>query len=126
MPTYIPSQLFDAIRGADAATVRTIATANPVLLQVRNDRGSTPLILAAYLGDLDSTTAIVEAGADLEATDRSGTALMGASFKGHTEIVRYLLEQGASGAATNEAGATALDYARMGNHQAVVELLESA
>lgn len=126
MPTYIPSQLFAAIRAGEALTVRTIATANPVLLQVRNERGSTPLILAAYLGDLESTRAIVEAGADLEATDRSGTALMGASFKGHTEIVDYLLSRGASGKATNEAGATALDYARMGNHRAVVELLESA
>ena len=126
MPTYIPSQLFGAIRDQDAATVRTIAKANPVLLQVRNERGSTPLILAAYLGDLGSTQAIVEAGADLEATDRSGTALMGASFKGHAEIVGYLLAQGASHQATNEAGATALDYARMGNHQAVIDLLESA
>ena len=126
MPTYIPSHLFAAIRAGNIDRAREIISASPVLLSVRNERGSTPLILAAYLGDVAMTKVLVEAGADLNETDQAGTALMGASFKGNTEVVRYLLSAGADKSLKNTMGADALAYSEMSGKPELISLLKQS
>lgn len=58
--------------------------------------GETPLMVAAYHGDLDAVEAELSSGADLLEKDVDGTdALMYAVYGGHVEIVQFLLDQGA-------------------------------
>ena len=60
-------------------------------INVRWDRGSTPLISAADKGHLESVKILVQAGADISAKTEYGMdALDFARRKGHTEIVDYL------------------------------------
>ncbi|MDV2982833.1 UNVERIFIED_CONTAM: ankyrin repeat domain-containing protein [Methylobacteriaceae bacterium AG10] len=63
---------------------------------LRNDKGDSLLMLAAYNGQAAAARVILEAGGDPElANDRGQTPLAGAAFKGDADIVRLLLEHGA-------------------------------
>ena len=58
--------------------------------------GYTPLMAAAYCGDLDAATWLVEHGADVRARTEAGcTALNGAAVFGSAGIVKLLLDRGA-------------------------------
>jgi ankyrin repeat protein len=88
---------------------------------LRNDKGDSLLMLAAYNGQPDATRVILEAGGDPElANDRGQTPLVGAAFKGEIEIARLLL---AHGAAVDGGGRTALMTAAMFNRVEMVDLL---
>jgi ankyrin repeat protein len=59
--------------------------------------GLTPLMAAAYSGDLEAATWLVEHGADVKACTEAGcTALNGAAVSGNAAIVKLLLDHGAS------------------------------
>lgn len=60
-------------------------------LEVRDSRGATPLIWAAYRGFADVVGVLLEAGADKDAEDPRGmTALEWAKRKGHEAVVTIL------------------------------------
>lgn len=74
-------KLFDAIRNGDLEMVQAIITAHPELVNIKDQRGSTPLLLATYYGNQDISEAILKHKPDLNAKDSSGnTALMGGVF----------------------------------------------
>ncbi|MCP9237638.1 ankyrin repeat domain-containing protein [Lewinella sp. JB7] len=117
-------QFFAAIRNGDVAEVKDMLARQPELQHARDQRGSTPLVLATYLENLDTTRALVEAGADPDTKDGTGnTPLMGVCFKGNLAIARYLLERGANPSVRNATGGTALTFAAMFNRPELVELL---
>ncbi len=119
--------LFQSVRAKDATRVAELVATDATLLDARDDRGSTALVLATYLDDLPTTRALVGAGAPVNAQDAAGnTALMGVCFRGHADIARYLLEQGASASVTNHSGATALTFAATFNQPLMVDLLLAA
>ncbi|MDP6718196.1 MAG: ankyrin repeat domain-containing protein [Pirellulaceae bacterium] len=79
-----------------------------------NDRrpstGSTPLIDAAFRGNLEIVKLLLDRGAKVNATNRDGnTPLIAAAFMCRTEVVRLLLDQGASVNHKNELGETVLE-----------------
>ncbi|WP_336485564.1 ankyrin repeat domain-containing protein [Methylobacterium nigriterrae] len=91
---------------------------------LRNDKGDSLLMLAAYNGQEAATRVILEAGGDPElANDRGQTPLAGAAFKGETGIARLLLAHGARVDGTGEGGRTALMLAAMFNRTEMVDLL---
>ncbi len=93
-------------------------------LDVRDEKGYTPLIIAVYNGQMEASAALIEAGANLDAADGSGNnALMGACFKGHTEIAALLIEKGASVNARHGNNGTALMFAAMFNRLEIIDLL---
>ena len=119
-------QLFGAIRSGDADTVASLLASEPQLIYARDQRGSTPLVLAAYLDQLACCRLLIAAGARPDAKDAAGsTPLMGASFRGHTAVVNYLIEQGAAVNVPGPDGMTALQFAEMGGHPELVELLKT-
>jgi hypothetical protein len=73
-------------------------------LEIRDQAGNTPLIVAATEGDLESIRTLVRMGADLDARDEADheTAL----FTQHPEAVKLLLELGADPSLKNAAGST--------------------
>ena len=79
-------------------------------LDVKDEYGSTPLIIAITFGKTEAARAVIEAGADVEITNNEGsTPLHIAAFFCHTEIVEALLDNGADKNALNNAGRTALE-----------------
>jgi len=116
--------IFDAIRNHDLTALHEIIAAEPASLQQTDERGSTPLLLASYLGQEDTTRALVEAGADLDVCGPTGTALMGVSFKGYPDLARYLLGAGADPEVRHPmAGATAIIFAAMFDRADLVDIL---
>lgn len=79
-------------------------------LNIKDDYGSNPLLIATTFGKTDVAKALINAGADLNVTDAQGsTPLHSAAFFCRTEIVEALLAKGADKTVRNDMGATALD-----------------
>jgi ankyrin repeat protein len=92
-----------------------------------NVAGRTPLMLAAFRGDLAAVGRLLELGADVNARDRDGdTALMFAAFKGHEPVVALLLRRGADVHARARNGWTARRAAQSGLHHGLAETLARA
>jgi ankyrin repeat protein len=116
--------IFQAARTGNLAEINAyIESGKP--LDVKDTRGSTPVIIAAYNGQLDAVRALALKGADVCAGDAQGqTALMGVSFKGYKEIASILAEKCDVNAQSN-AGQTALMFASLFGRTEVVQLLLS-
>jgi uncharacterized protein len=92
-----------------------------------NIAGRTPLMLAAFRGDIAETRRLLEQHADVNARDKDGdTALMFAAFKGHAEIVSLLLRHGANVHAKAKNGWTAKKAAHSGLHIHIAVMLRRA
>lgn len=86
---------------------------------------SGPLILgAASQGDRAKVTALLDAGADVNATDsRGNTALYFAAMRGHTELAALLLERGADPNSSNQFRRTPVHVAARYGHGDVIRIL---
>ena len=93
---------------------------------LRNHKGHSLLMLAAYNGHEILTQQLLRFGADVHARDNGGsTILMGVAFKGHVEIARLLIEAGADVEALNRQGQSARLYAEAFGRDEVLALLNS-
>jgi hypothetical protein len=64
-------------------------------LEVRDDRNWTPLMVAAFNGNLDFVQLLLKCGARIGTTDKNGyTPLHWAAYNGHTDVVKFLIEKG--------------------------------
>ena len=88
--------------------------------------GTSVLMQAAASGNVDAVSALLKAGAAVDATDAHGdTALMIAAREGRPEVLRALLAAGADKALRNHDRASAQDIARGLKHANLVALLEA-
>ena len=90
------------------------AIKNGANVNARDKDRITPLIYAAIVSDPKIITALISAGADVNAkTNKGTTALMGAVLqKRNPEVITTLLELGADPKVKNGDGKMAIDYAR--------------
>ena len=89
--------------------------------------GRTPLMLAAFAGDIEAMQDLLYEGADANAQDGDGdTALMFAAFKGYAAAVLLLLRCGANVNAQAKNGWTALKAAKSGSHDDITDILRQA
>ena len=99
-------------------------------IEVKDEEGSSPLLLACTTGHLDIVKMLVEAGAGVRGSNIEGvTCLLRATYHGHTEIVRYLV--GLPQVDVNQLGCkdlnlTALHLAVVEKHQDIVKVLIDA
>ncbi|RZJ60691.1 MAG: ankyrin repeat domain-containing protein, partial [Flavobacterium sp.] len=106
----ITQALFSAARQGNVPVLKEIFRIKEDL-NVKDDKGFTPLIIAAYNNRPEAVLALLEAGADVNEADYGGnTALMGASFKGYGDVVRILISSGADLDAQHGNGGTALMF----------------
>ena len=83
-------------------------------LERKNAKGYSLLMLAAYNGQPEAATLLLERGADPNTQDAGGnSALMGAAFKGDLAMVRLLCARGADPLHRSSSGQTALQMALM-------------
>jgi hypothetical protein len=122
-----PSGLLIAANEGQEAIVQYLLD-HGAAVNVRDDYGRTPLILAAHHYPNQSVVKLLlKAGADVNARDGDGkTALMLAAPQGDPETVRFLLHHGADLSARNRWGQTALGYAVAAHQTAVVHMLKQA
>lgn len=94
-------------------------------VEVRDNDGSTPLMVAAQNGHDLVVYLLLNKGAQVDAQDNQGfTALMAAAQDGHGKCVKVLLEKGANVALFTAAKLTALDIALDGKQEGVAVLLQ--
>jgi hypothetical protein len=116
------NEIFDACRRGDSAAVEQILSEHPELVNARDMKGFTPLILAAYNEQPQIVELLLASGADIDAQDAAGnTALMGVCFKGYKDIAKKLIEAGANVNLRNSNGAPALTFAATFGHLQIAE-----
>lgn len=99
---------------------------------VKNEKGNTPLIISASLGDLNSVRSLLAYRADVNAANNDGnTPLIYAARYNHPEVVRELLKPQTLQApvdinAQNKLGQTALYWAAAKGNEKVVRRLLAA
>lgn len=115
---------FNSIREGNLNRIGELLQAYPELLTSRDQRGSTPLILAGYYNQKEVVRLMLEKGVPVDQQDASGnTALMGACFKGYTEVAEMLIDAGANVNARNGMGGTCLIFAITFNRESIARLL---
>lgn len=114
LTTIQASEIHDAVKGGDAAKVAALLTADPALLNARDETGRTPLHWAAR-GDAPAIlTLLVERGADVSAADSSGSvALHGVASRGNIDGLKLLVAKGANVNAVNAGQKTPLHVAAL-------------
>ena len=92
---------------------------NPTMVQ--------PLHSAVASGVTESVVALVDGGADVNATQQGGwTPLQAAAMHNQLDMVRSLLAAGAEVAQQADDGKTAIGLAEAGGHDEMVKLLQAA
>lgn len=114
---------FDSARNGDVAALQNqIRSWND--LEVKNAKGYTLLMLAAYNGREEAVRFLISQGANVNFTDLGGNSiLMGAAFKGHARIVELLLRAGADRNYKNPKGQNAFQFSNMFGRTEVSDLL---
>ena len=120
-------EFVNAIRDRDGAKVEQLMQAHPNLVDAKDDKGDTALIIAAGRGDEDYTAYLLNKGADPNASGKGGdTPLIAAARIGYDQGVEWLLGSGAKVDTANRMGETALIVAVQQRRTPVVKLLLSA
>jgi len=148
------TELFDAIRGGDAARVQALVAADRGIVNRRNERGHSPVLIAQYHHKHDVVAVLLAAGPDLDIFDAASVGATGrvaelldrdpalataysgdgfyplglAAFFGHLETARLLLARGADvkQVSRNSMKVQALHSALAGNHREVARALLEA
>ena len=141
--TKLPKEkeaLFDKLReepetneakAAHTADVTDMITDHPLLVFATNKYGFTPLHLATEYGHTEVANALLEAGAEVNATITDGfgqgsTPLHVAAIKEHIDIAELLLTNGADPTVTDSNGQTPLDLVAEEGDTEIADLLYEA
>jgi pimeloyl-ACP methyl ester carboxylesterase len=104
-----PSALHQAIGTGDLAALTSLIDGGADLNEKEPFGGSSPLIAATTMGNVQMAQALIDAGADLHQPNSQGsTPLHVAALFCHPEIVKALLAAGADKNSVDNYGATAL------------------
>lgn len=119
-----PQGIHDAASRGDVAEIRRLLTTDPALRDARDDRGLTPLHIAAAQGRREAAEILLAAGAEIDAKDRNDqTPLLLSAWGGQAEMVRLLLDKGADPALSDAIGWTGLHASAFEGHLDCVRLL---
>ena len=119
--------LFKASYSGNIEAIRKLITHGETFLDITDDTGATPLLMASGIGHTDVVKELIAAGADINITDNDGfTPLMMASGMGHTNIVEALIAAGADLNIASVDGVRPLNMANELGHTKIAELLRNA
>ncbi|MBI5849056.1 MAG: ankyrin repeat domain-containing protein [Nitrospirae bacterium] len=118
--------LFEAARANDAVSINKTARSG-VFLDVRDDQGTTALMVAARMGADRAVDALLKAGANPDVSNLSdNTALLLAVQGNHAETAMLLLNAGADAGLADMNGRNALHKAAEGGDAAMIRRILEA
>jgi len=145
------ANFFAAVQSGDRAEVSRLLEVDPALLEARNDRGASGVLMACYTGQKEIRDLLLAKGARLELHEAAAAGQLSrvkelveantaaamsfspdgfpvmalAAAFGHQDVARYLYQQGAdvNAVATNGTGYTALTGAVASGHAAIAAWL---
>ncbi len=120
--------IIKAAKQGNVTSLKSLLSADPSLIQARDSDGSTPLHCATWKGHLNVVTALLEAGADVNASNQNEhwgtTPLHAAAHANQASIAKLLLDHGADTKALDMEGRTPLFHTTFHKAKAVAKLLE--
>ena len=120
-------QFVEAVRKDDSPKALQLLREHPTLVNARDPKGDTALLVATRRGDREWTGTLLHSGADVDAAGRDGdTPLIAASRIGFEEAIGWLTKLGAKIDASNKLGETALIIAVQARNARVVRALLEA
>lgn len=113
------------IRNTSLNQLKTWVKEDPILMQVKDDLGRTPLHLAVEEGRLSLVNLFIKSGAVVNATDslKAFSPLHYACLHSYTKIARFLLARGAWVNLVDREGNTPLYYASGNGNSELVDIL---
>ena len=124
--SFAQTDVFDCARTGTVEKMIAFYSSNPKLVDALNNRGSSPLTLAAYYNNIEVANYLISKVDNINGNSNDGTPLMAAVVKGHVEIATALVEAGADPNLNDANGATALHFAVMFKNIELVSLLMEA
>lgn len=120
-------EIFDVVAKGDLKQLLSLQAARDNWqLEVRDDSGMTPLLVAAREGKAKVVTLLLIDGSDINAQcDNGSTALHLAALNGYPELVRQLLLKHADPSIRNAGGETALEIAVREKQREVLKVFKS-
>lgn len=117
--------VFAACESGDASALSTVLATDPGAITKKNSDGWTPLICAAYNGELGCVEMLLASGADARTACKDGdTAVHYASAQGHADVIAALARvKGVSLTALDNDGESPADVAQNGKIKKLLEKL---
>lgn len=117
------SEFFNWVRAGQTDAVKAAITTDTSIANTLNERGHSPLIIAAYNNQIEVVKILLKSGAKVNYSFSQGNALHGAAYRGHQEIASHLIKAGCNTNLADENGSTPLMYATIGQHATLASLL---
>ncbi|GAB1309594.1 ankyrin repeat domain-containing protein [Urechidicola sp. KH5] len=124
--TFGQYNIYDICRHGSIDDIQVLYEADSSVISKPNKEGFTPLILAAYNGNKEIVTFLIEKNVNVNSLSSNGTALMAAVFKGDVDIAKLLIEAKAKVNEVENTGMSALHYAAFIKNKEMVSLLVNA
>ena len=91
--------------------IQAVVKETPNVLNTKDQRGSTPLVLACYYNNIEVVSYLIQNVDDINGSTKDGSPLMAATVKGYNFIAQLLLDTGADPMIEVTNNTTAFHYA---------------
>jgi ankyrin repeat protein/L-ascorbate metabolism protein UlaG (beta-lactamase superfamily) len=118
------AEIHDAVNNSDVVQIGALLDEDPALLNLRDGIGMTPLNTAAFNGNEEIVTLLLNRGADVKIGDVDNSQPIHlAAISGNTRVAELLLANGATANEQDDNGATPLIFATGRGHLDMVRYL---
>ncbi len=115
--------VFDVARSGTLDEMKALVSQNPDIINSKNERSFTPLILACYRGNTEVAKYLIDNVKDLNYVSQEGTALSSLCINYNKELVEKMLSKNANPNIQDSFGNTPLLWAVKRNNLELVSIL---